>query len=436
MNSMKTFKIILLFIILLLLPILYIAVESNNHKKLINIAVGSKVDAYTEYAKEYAKEFKKYGVTLKLVETKGSVQAQEFLQNGKVDFAFVQGGTEYPNIYALANVFYEPIWIFYKGKEIADLKELKGKSIAICEKGSGILPVTLNLLDSVGINGFNSHFKYIPSAKAYEELKANKIDAMFYIASADAPFLKRLMSLPHIHLLNFMKTSNSYKQFFVKRNRHFEIVTLYKNAFDLQKEIPRRDYKLLAKNTLLATYNASDKMIRLILKIATKIHSKVGVFHDENTFPNASHLKIKQHPASKNYFRNPTNYYEEHFPYWIAETLSRVDNYFFRFILPIIALFAFFIEVILPTFDLYGKRKINYWYSKINEIDTKISKISLQEAKSRREKLRKVLSEVRNTDDISAKHMADFYALQNQIVNILDALEKRIKALHQGHKGF
>ncbi len=433
---MKTLKSILLFIILLLLPILYIAIESNNHKKVIKIAVGSKVDAYTQYAKEYAKEFKKEGVTLKLVETKGSVQAQEFLQKGKVDFAFVQGGTEYPTIYALANIFYEPIWIFYKGNKISDLKELKGKRLAICEKGSGILPVTLNLLDSVGINGFNTNFKYIPSAEAYEELKNNQVDAMFYIASADAPFLKRLMSLPHIHLLNFIDTSNSYKQFFVKRNRHFEIVTLYKNAFDMQQQIPREDYKLLAKNTLLATYNASDKMVRLILKIAKRVHSKVGVFHDENTFPNASQLKIKQHPASKNYFREPTNYYEEHFPYWIAETLTKADNYFFRFILPVIALFAFFIEVVLPTFDLYGRRKINRWYSRINGIDTKISTISLQEAKSRREKLRKILAEIRNTDDISAQHMADFYTLQNQIVNILDALEKRIKALHQGHKAF
>ena len=436
MNTMKTLKLILLFIILVLLPILYIAIESNTHKRVIKIAVGSKVDVYTEYANAYAKEFKKEGVTLKLVETKGSVQAQEFLQKGKVDFAFVQGGTEYPDIYALANIFYEPIWIFYKGRRLDDLKDLKGKHIAICEKGSGILPVTLNLLDSVGINGWNSSFSRVSSARAYEQLKENKIDAMFYIASADAPFLKRLMSLPHIHLLNFMKTSNSYKQFFVKRNKHFEIVTLYKNAFDIQKQIPRRDHKLLAKNTLLATYNASDKMVRLMLKIVKKVHSKVGVFHDENTFPNASQLKIKQHPASKNYFRKPTNYYEENFPYWIAETLTKADNYFFRFILPLIALFAFFIEVVLPTFHLYSKRKINRWYNRVNEIDTKISQLELQEAKSRREKLRKILTEIRNTDDISANHMADFYTLQNQIVNILDALEKRIKVLHQGHKAF
>jgi len=56
---MKTLKLFLLFIILVLLPILYIAVDSNNHKKVVSIAIGSSVDAYSGYAKEYAQEFKK-----------------------------------------------------------------------------------------------------------------------------------------------------------------------------------------------------------------------------------------------------------------------------------------------------------------------------------------------------------------------------------------
>ena len=433
---MKTLKLILLFIILVLLPILYIAIDSNNHKKVIKIAIGAKVDAYSGYAKAYAKEFKKEGITLKLVETKGSVDAQKRLKKGEVDFAFVQGGTEDPDVLALANIMYEPIWIFYNGERIYNLKSLKGKRIAICEKGSGILPVTLNLLDSVGVNGWNSHFYHISSALAYESLKSHQIDAMFYIASADAPFLKRLMSLPKIHLMNFNE-SESYKQFFIKKNKYFEVVTLYENSFDMKRNLPRKTYTLLAKNTLLATSNrTSDGMVRLMLKIANRIHRKVGVFHDEDTFPNTKELKIKQHKASKHYFRKSTNYYEENFSYWIAQSLNKVDDYFFRFFLPLIALFAFFIEVVLPTFHLYGRRQINQWYNIVNEIDTKISTIELQPAKDRRDKLKKLLAEIRGTDDISPQHMADFYTLQNQIVNILDALEKRIKTLHQGHRKF
>lgn len=417
------------------MPLLYVAVESDNHKKVISIAIGAKVDAYSEYAKKYAQEFRKEGVTLKLVETKGSVDAQERLLKGEVDFAFVQGGTEKKEILALANVMLEPIWIFYKGRKISNLKSLKGKRIAICEKGSGIYPVTRELLALVGITGFNSKFERLPSSEAYEALKNNKIDAMFYIASADAPFLKRLMTMPNAHLMNF-KASESYKQFFVKKNKHFEIVTLHENAFDMKKHIPRKRYKLLAKNTLLATYNASDEMVRLMLKIANRVHRKVGVFHKENDFPNASLLKIKQHKASKEYFRQKTHYYENNFSYWIAQSLNKLHDYTMRYIFPIIVLFAFFIEVMIPAFNIYSKRKINRWYDRVNQIDNKIATVDLQHAKERREKLKKILAEIRGTDDIPANHMADFYTLQNQIVNILDALDKRIKTLHQGHKHF
>ena len=432
---MKTFKLLLVFIILVLLPILYVAVDSNDHKKQISIAIGSKVDAYNAYAKEYAKEFKKEGVTLNLVETKGSVEAQEKLLNGEVDFAFVQGGTEEKGILALANIMLEPIWIFYKGRKISNLKSLKGKRIAICEKGSGIYPVTRELLALVGITGFNSKFEHLPSSEAYEALKNNEIDAMFYIASADAPFLKRLMTMPNVRLMHF-SASESYKQFFVKKNKHFEIVTLHENAFDMKRHIPSKRYRLLAKNTLLATHSASDEMVRLMLKIANRVHKKVGVFHKENQFPNTLSFKMKQHKASKQYFRETMHYYESNFSFWMAQSLNKLHDYTLRYIFPLVALFAFFIEVMIPAMNLYGQRKINAWYDEVNRIDNKIATVDLQHAKDRREKLKKILAEIRGTDDISANHMADFYTLQNQIVNILDALEKRIKVLHQGHKSF
>jgi hypothetical protein len=295
--------------------------------------------------------------------------------------------------------------------------------------------VTLELLDLVGINGFNSKLYHLPSRDAFYYLEKNEIDAMFYIASADAPLLSELMSIKNINLMNF-DASESYKQFFLKRNKYFEIVTLHKNAFDMKKKLPKKTYKLLAKNTLLATYSASDKMVRLMMRIADKVHHKVGIFHTEHTFPNASLLKMKQHRASKSYFRNRTNYYEEHYNYWLAQSLTKLHDYTMRFIFPLIALFAFFIEVVVPSFHLYGRRKMNKWYDRVNQIDTKISALTLQVAKERREKLKNILAEIRSTDDISSHHMSEFYSLQNQIVNIINALDSRIKSLHKGHPKF
>jgi hypothetical protein len=243
------------------------------------------------------------------------------------------------------------------------------------------------------------------------------------------------MTMPNVHLMHF-SASESYKQFFVKKNKHFEIVTLHENAFDMKKHIPSKRYKLLAKNTLLATHSASDKMVRLMLKIANRVHRKVGVFHKENQFPNTLSFKIKQHKASKQYFREKVHYYENGFTFWIAQSLNKLHDYTMRYIFPLIVLFAFFIEVMIPAMNMYGQRKINSWYDRVNRIDNQIATVDLQHAKERREKLKKILAEIRSTDDIASNHMADFYTLQNQIINILDALEKRIKSLHQGHKTF
>jgi len=428
---MKALKLTLIFIIFLLLPILYILLDRNAHPKTVKIAVGAKDGAYYKDALEYKEELKKEGIELELLITKGSVDAQDKLLKSEVDFAFIQGGTEEPNIFALANVEYEPIWIFYNDKKITDLKSLKGKRIAISQKGSGILPVAKELLNLVGINGFNSELKLIPNDEALKALESKNIDAMFYIAAPNAKLITELMNIPNIHLMNF-KESDSYRQFFIQKHKYFHIVKLHKNGFNLRKHIPRTEHTLLATTAILATTkDTNDEMVRLMIKVARRVHHHMGIFHNENIFPNVSMLTIKQHRASKYYFRKKSNYYEENYSFWTAQTLNKLQNITLKYIFPFVTLFAFFIEVLLPAYHLYTRRQLNAWYESINCIDTNIENLNLRELKGHRLKLQSMLSEIRATDDVPAVHMEIFYTLQNQIVNILDDIDKRINLLTQ-----
>jgi TRAP-type uncharacterized transport system substrate-binding protein len=426
---MKALKITLIFIIFLLLPILYILLDRNAHPQTVKIAVGAEGGGYYKDALEYKEELQKDGINLELVITRGSVDAQEKLLNHEVDFAFIQGGTEQPNILALANVEYEPIWIFYNDKRITDLKSLKGKRIAISQKGSGILPVAKELLNLVGINGFNSKLKFLPNNEAVQALENKEIDAMFYIAAPNANLITKLMDIPNIHLMDF-KESESYRQFFIQKHEYFHIVKLHKNGFNLRKHIPTKAHTLLATTAILATdKRASDEMVRLMIKVARRVHHHMGIFHDENIFPNVSMLTIKQHPASKYYFRKQSNYYEENYSFWTAQTLNKLQNITLKYVLPFVTIFAFFIEVLVPAYHLYTRRKLNAWYESINRIDTNIENLNLRDLKGHRLRLQSMLSEIRATDDIPAAHMEIFYTLQNQIVNILDDIDKRINLL-------
>ena len=425
---MNALKLSLIFIILLLLPLLYILLDRDHHVKSIKIAVGAKNSAYYKDALKYKEELIKDGIELELVLTKGSIEAQEKLLNSEVDFAFIKAGTEKEKVLALANVAYEPIWIFYNNQEISDLKSLKGKKIAISTKGSGIRPIARELLNLVGINNFNSKLYFFSDKEAIKALETNKIDAMFYISAPNATLLNELMLIPHIHLMDF-KESESYRQFFIQKHKYVHVVKLYSHGFDMRRKLPEKAHTLLATTAILATYKSSDEMVRLMLKVARRIHQHMGLFYNENTFPNVSMLTIKQHKASKYYFRKKSNYYEENYSFWTAQTLTKVQNMLLKYILPIVTLFAFYIEVMIPAYHLYTRRKLNLWYENINRIDTNIENLNLRDLNGQRLRLQSMLSEIRATDDIPAAHMEIFYTLQNQIVNILDDIDKRIEFL-------
>ncbi|RUM68023.1 MAG: hypothetical protein DSZ07_07665 [Sulfurovum sp.] len=426
---MNALKLSLIFIILLLLPILYILLDRDNHPKSIKIAVGDKTSAYYKDALKYKEKLKEEGIELELVVTKGSVESQEKLLNDEVDFAFIKAGTEKEKILALANVAYEPIWIFYNNKKISDLKSLKGKRIAISTKGSGIRPIARELLNLVGINNFNSKLYFLSDKEAIKALENNEIDAMFYISAPNSTLLNELMLIPNIHLMNF-KESESYRQFFIKKNKYVHIVKLYAYGFDMRRELPKKSHTLLATTATLVTYKSSDEMVRLMLKIAQRIHQHMGLFYNENTFPNVSMLTIKQHKASKYYFRKKSNYYEENYSFWTAQTLTKLQNMILKYILPVVTLFGFYIEVMIPSYHLYTRRKLNSWYETINQIDTNIENLNLRDLNGQRLRLQSLLSEIRATDDIPSAHIEIFYTLQNQIVNILDDIDKRIELLN------
>ncbi|RUM68316.1 MAG: hypothetical protein DSZ05_01345 [Sulfurospirillum sp.] len=428
---MKTIKFIALLLFMLLIPLFFVLIDRASHPHHISIATGSTEGAYYFYANAYKKLLAKSDVELRIVPTEGSLDALEKLQSGKVDFALMQSGfeNEYAGtkqpLYALANVAYEPVWIFYRGAGADRLGAFRGKSVAVGNPRSGIYTVAKRLLFAAGIDANNTKLLPLGNHEAATALEKGAIDAMFYIASADAKLVQKLLHEEDIRLFDFQSAA-SYRQYFLKQGEDFHIVRLEKGGFDLPRGIPSRSHTLLAKSTLLMTRYADDEIVRLMMKVVQKVHRRAGIFAEEGTFPNSAGLAKLLHPAAARYFQQPTNYFEENFDFWSAQSLNKLNKFALLILLPLITVFAFFVEVIQPTRHWYSRRKVIRWYDKVNEIDTGIDKLSPEEAQARKDELQKVLERVRQQEDIPAIHMEEFYTLQNQIVHILEALQKRI----------
>ncbi|MEP7211011.1 MAG: TAXI family TRAP transporter solute-binding subunit, partial [Alphaproteobacteria bacterium] len=111
--------------------------------KSVTIAGGAAGGAYAVAAQRYAAALKREHVDATVLTTSGAVENLADLKSGKADIAIVQTGLVdnlgSDGVRALAAVFYEPLWVFYRGNlQVADLKDLKGRRVAVGAEGSGV----------------------------------------------------------------------------------------------------------------------------------------------------------------------------------------------------------------------------------------------------------------------------------------------------------
>src|SRR5207244_9600773 len=89
----------------------------------IVMATGVESGMYHRYARRYIEILQRAGVKVEERMTAGAAENFELLRNPKsgIDVAFMQGGvapTPPPDgIVMLASVYYEPLWIFYRGAD-------------------------------------------------------------------------------------------------------------------------------------------------------------------------------------------------------------------------------------------------------------------------------------------------------------------------------
>ena len=425
-------------IVLFAIFVIYVYYDATHHQKNVTIAVGKENGAYYVYAKQYQRLLKKYDVNLSIVTTNGAVDTQEKLIKGEVDFAFLQGGLERENegILALANVAHEPIWVLYRDTNITTFEELKGKRVNICNPHSGTYPVAKELL--VKLLGMKESELYTKHMKeAFPMLMEGKLDAVFYIIARSSKSLQEKIRVNGIHILNFSEAESIRKAFIlddlnVSQNDYFKTIVVKRRSIDFVKNIPKKDKMLLVKRTILGTKKASDEMVRLFLKVAQKVHSKEAFFHEENHFLSTNGLKYKQHVASKRYFEQPLHRYESSallksfspkHSYWIAQSLKKIENTILIFIVPL-AVIGFFVEVFYPLTKIYTRRKVNRWYRKINKLDTNMEHFSLDELRKNKSLLEQIAIEMHNTDDIDATHLEPYYALQQQVHDMIENFER------------
>ena len=128
----------------------------------VTLATGPAGSAYAEFGKRYAAALKAYGIEVELMPTDGAADNLRLLREGRADVGFVRGGSADPvadeeaGLTSLGSLFYEPLWLFYRGDAarraghksgaLTSLAQLKGLRVNVDRTGSGVPEIMERLL--------------------------------------------------------------------------------------------------------------------------------------------------------------------------------------------------------------------------------------------------------------------------------------------------
>ena len=400
------------------IPILLLVVASfyltskfiePSSKKEITIATGSIDGEYYNTALKYKEILEKQKVKVNILTSNGSMENIQLLNDKKADIAFVQNGIDslkkQTEIKAIASIYYEPLWIFYKNDEykMDYLVQLITKRVSLGREKSGTEDLALKMLNDNGINKENTQLLNNSTEEAKDLLIKGEIDAIFIVSSPNSKTIKELLENPDIKLFNF-KRAKAYS----RKYTFLESTPLYEGTIDLYKNLPSQDINLLSTTAnLIVREGFSDELTRLILKEIKKVHNKKELFEAANQFPNIENLTIDINEDADRYFTYGDTWLEKIFPYWIASNIDRLSI----LLIPLITLMIPLSKGFFPLYRWSIRSKIYKWYEQIHKIDLEAEDAKNEELEKYLENIITLKKEIKAETKVPLSYMGEYYDL-------------------------
>ncbi|MBU3565694.1 TAXI family TRAP transporter solute-binding subunit [Polynucleobacter sp. MWH-HuK1] len=394
------------------------------------MATGASGGSYEALGKKYADFFAKKGVTLELVPTFGAQENIDRLadRNDPVQAAFVQAGVahtkEVKGIQSLGAIAYDPIWFFYRGPEVknSDLEERKGhfkyfssKTISIGIKGSGTHAQAQKILK---ISGFEHlpQFVYLSGSDAVKALQAEKIDGAFIVDAYDAPNVQTLLNDPALHVVAF-KRAEAYNKILP----YLHILDVPQGSFDLARNFPPSDTKLLATTTNLLIDDRMHPAIQfLFLEAAREINGQESFFAKRGEFPSFKDSMLPESPVAVHFEKNNYPLLAAYFPFWIAELLNRLV-----FVLLPFCVLAYPLLQALPGYRAKRmQNKITRLYGSLKDLEQELLDGFDDEQREEYLKRLNLLEYQALRIKISKRMSSDYYALRTSIDYVRNCLNR------------
>ncbi|MDJ0653419.1 MAG: TAXI family TRAP transporter solute-binding subunit [Xanthomonadales bacterium] len=327
----------------------------------IVLATGSSQGAYHAFGQRLARRVAASGVEIELRNTAGSEENLQLLTSGEVDAALVQGGLGAADetIRALASLYYEPLWIFYRGPSApSDLRELAGLRFSAGVEGSGTRRLVRELLE---LNGVEAEPRSLDAASAREALGTGELDAGLFVAGESAPYIQQMLRDPQLDLVN-LRRAKAYPL----HQRYLSAVFLPEAAADLSQGLPRQDTHLLAVTAMLAVRDDfHPALVDLLLMSSRQVLNAPGLFHQAGDFPSPGGLSLPLDDEAERFHRRGPSLLQRFLPFWAATLIDRLVV----MVLPLLALLIPLGKAFPPLYRWRVRSRIYRWYKDLKAIE-------------------------------------------------------------------
>lgn len=352
--------------------------------KSIEIATGFPTGLYYQFGERLKADLSKEGVNLKVRSTGGTLDNLALLKDPKsgVDFAMVQGGVanpaDYPKLVSIAGMFYEPIWVWYRegvfkgdGGQLKILSQLKGKNVSIGNEGSGTLALVEDLLKTSGIAEKEIGAQRLKPDEAVAKLSNGELDAVFIVAAAEAPILKKFYSIPGIRLMSFDQADA-----YTRTLTYLSKVTVPRGLLSIQFDQPRQDIHVMAATaTLVAHEDINPALVSLVLGASYDILKSYSRLQKAGEFPSSTGLDFPLHVDAEIYLKDGPSFLHRHLPFWTAVWAGR----FVKIVIPLLVILIPLFTYIPSAKNFFLRLKLAQVYEELKVIERNAQNPQLRE---------------------------------------------------------
>lgn len=336
------------------------------------MSTGAADGAYHAYAMRYRDVLAEYRIELVLKPSTGSAQNLQRLHRAEdgVQVGLVQSGLankEYSSdLVSLGSMFYEPVWVFYRGTPADRLADLRGKRIAVGATGSGTHALAMAVARENGLVQAPTTLIESGGLAAADALLNGSIDAAIYVSAPEAPSISKLLSAPGVQLMN-MRLADAYE----RRLPYLDKMVLPEGVIDLQNNIPQQPTTLVALTAdLVAREDLHPVVTELLLIAAQRVHGGGTPLNPSNTFPSPKNTELPLSRDADRFYKEGSSFLRRVLPFWVAIWVERLMFVVIPLIVIAIPLLTYFPKL----YDWYVFRKLNRWYVELHRIEEAIGK--------------------------------------------------------------